>query len=47
MYVLRHRVVPATIGIKTLNPKIEFQDWNLDVVTQNRKLRSTGSLVVR
>lgn len=46
MYVLRHRVVPATIGIKTLNPKIEFQHWNLDVVTQNRKLRQTGKLVV-
>ncbi|CAB3871474.1 type I polyketide synthase [Achromobacter piechaudii] len=46
MYVLRHRVVPATIGIKTLNPKIDVQDWNLDVVTQNRKLRPTGKLVV-
>lgn len=46
LYVLRHRVVPATIGIKTLNPKIEFQNWNLDVVTQNRKLRQTGKLVV-
>jgi acyl transferase domain-containing protein/NADPH:quinone reductase-like Zn-dependent oxidoreductase/acyl carrier protein len=46
MYVLQHRVVPATIGIKTLNPKIEFQNWNLDVVTQNRKLRQTGKLVV-
>ncbi|KAG1205238.1 hypothetical protein G6F35_011766 [Rhizopus arrhizus] len=46
MYVLRHRVVPATIGIKTLNPKIEFQNWNLDVVTQNRKLRQTGKLGV-
>ncbi|MFD4840010.1 SDR family NAD(P)-dependent oxidoreductase [Achromobacter sp. NPDC058515] len=46
IHVLRHRVVPATIGIKTLNPKIEFQNWNLDVVTQNRKLRATGKLVV-
>ncbi|MGE8453811.1 MAG: type I polyketide synthase, partial [Pseudomonadales bacterium] len=46
LYVLRHRVVPATIGIKTLNPKIEFQNWNLDVVTQNRQLRQTGKLVV-
>lgn len=46
LYVLRHRVVPATIGIKTLNPKIEFREWNLDVVTQNRKLRQTGKLVV-
>lgn len=46
LYVLRHRVVPATIGIKTLNPKIDFQNWNLDVVTQNRKLRQTGKLVV-
>ncbi|TRM53550.1 type I polyketide synthase [Achromobacter sp. LC458] len=46
LYVLRHRVVPATIGIKTLNPKIQFREWNLDVVTQNRKLRQTGKLVV-
>ncbi|MGE8636134.1 MAG: beta-ketoacyl synthase N-terminal-like domain-containing protein, partial [Achromobacter piechaudii] len=34
LYVLRHRMVPATIGIKTLNPKIQFREWNLDVVTQ-------------
>lgn len=46
LYVLRHREVPATIGIKTLNPRIEFQDWNLDVVTQNRKLRPAGKLIV-
>lgn len=46
LYVLRHRMVPATIGIKTLNPKIQFREWNLDVVTQNRKLRPTGKLVV-
>ncbi|SIT31348.1 type I polyketide synthase [Achromobacter sp. MFA1 R4] len=46
LHVLQHREVPATIGIKTLNPKIEFQNWNLDVVTQNRKLRPTGKLVV-
>lgn len=46
LYVLQHREVPATIGIKTLNPKIQFRDWNLDVVTKNRKLRPTGRLIV-
>jgi phthiocerol/phenolphthiocerol synthesis type-I polyketide synthase C len=46
LYVLRHRVVPATIGIQRLNPKIDVREWNLDVVTQNRKLRPAGKLVV-
>ena len=46
IHVLRHRVVPATIGIQRLNPKIEVREWNLDIVTQNRKLRPTGRLIV-
>ncbi len=43
---LRHRMVPATIGIQRLNPKIPFRELNLDVVTENRRLKLAGRLVV-
>lgn len=46
IYALRHRVVPATIGIRKLNPNIQFDDWNIEVVTRTRKLRNTGILTV-
>jgi acyl transferase domain-containing protein/NADPH:quinone reductase-like Zn-dependent oxidoreductase/acyl carrier protein/short-subunit dehydrogenase len=43
---VRHRVIPAHVGMDIPNPQIRFDDWNLDVVTANRKLRPTGRLVV-
>jgi phthiocerol/phenolphthiocerol synthesis type-I polyketide synthase C len=43
---VRHRVIPAHIGMDVPNPQIRFDDWNLDVVTANRKLRPSGRLVV-
>ncbi|WP_459618495.1 SDR family NAD(P)-dependent oxidoreductase [Bordetella sp. 2513F-2] len=43
---LRHRTVPATIGIRKLNPNIDFEDWNIEVVRQPRPLRPTGTLTV-
>jgi phthiocerol/phenolphthiocerol synthesis type-I polyketide synthase C len=43
---LKHRVVPATIGIQNLNPNIPIHDWNLDIVQQNRPLRAEGPLLV-
>ena len=43
---VRHRVVPAHVGMDIPNPQIRFDDWNLDVVTANRKLRNAGRLVV-
>jgi acyl transferase domain-containing protein/NADPH:quinone reductase-like Zn-dependent oxidoreductase/acyl carrier protein len=46
IYALNHRMVPATIGVRDLNPNIAFQDWNIEVVTQNRPLKSQGRLVV-
>ncbi|MCH4564689.1 SDR family NAD(P)-dependent oxidoreductase [Halomonas sp. EGI 63088] len=46
LYSIRHREVPATIGIKTLNPRIKFDEWNLRVVTQAQPLRPQGRLVI-
>jgi len=46
LYAVRHRIVPAHIGMDNPNPQIPFSDWNLDVVTANRPLRSSGRLIV-
>ncbi len=46
LYCLRHRVIPAHIGMDTPNPHIFFDDWNLEVPTANRTLRSSGRLVI-
>ncbi len=46
LYSLRHREVPATIGIRRPNPRIAFDDWNLEVVTQARALKPEGRLVI-
>lgn len=39
---IQHRLVPATIGLTTLNPSIDFAGLNLDVVTSNRSLKADG-----
>lgn len=46
LYCLNKREVPATIGIKTLNPNIKFNEWNLDVVTETRALKAKGLLTI-
>ncbi|MVW79802.1 type I polyketide synthase [Bordetella sp. 02P26C-1] len=46
IYCLQHRTVPATIGIKTLNPAIKFDEWNISVATQNHRLRPNGTLTI-
>ncbi|GAB2721285.1 type I polyketide synthase [Halomonas garicola] len=46
LYSLRHRRVPATIGIQKLNPAIHVHDWNLDIVTASRPLKPRGELVI-
>lgn len=46
LQVIRHREVPATIGIKTVNPRIDTDGWNLDIVTQARALAPEGRLVI-
>lgn len=46
LYSLQHREVPATIGIRKLNPRIKFDEWNLSVVTKAQPLKPTGRLVI-
>nr|WP_298523237.1 type I polyketide synthase [uncultured Halomonas sp.] len=46
LYALRFREVPATIGIKTLNPRIDFKGWNLEVVTRAQPLKPEGNLTI-
>nr|WP_298248446.1 type I polyketide synthase [uncultured Halomonas sp.] len=46
LYSLQHREVPATIGIRRLNPHIKFDEWNLEVVTRAYPLRPEGRLVI-
>ena len=46
LHCLQHRLVPATIGLKTPNPEIRFDDWNLRVVSSNTPLASHGRLVI-
>lgn len=41
-----HRQVPATVGIKRLNPAIDFAGLNLDVVQETRALKAEGELIV-
>jgi len=43
---LQKRTVPATIGIKNLNPNIPFDDLNIKVVTENHQLKQDGKLIV-
>jgi len=43
---LRHRVVPAHIGMDVPNPHIAFDELNLEVLTANRPLRASGRLIV-
>ncbi|MFO7909391.1 MAG: type I polyketide synthase, partial [Halomonas sp.] len=46
LYSLKHREVPATIGIRKLNPRIKFDEWNISVVTQAQALKQQGRLVI-
>lgn len=46
LHVLTQREIPATIGIRTLNPKLKSEQRNIEVVTQPQRLPSTGKLVV-
>lgn len=43
---LKHRMVPATIGMETPNPSIPFRNLNVEVVTENRVLKDHGMLTV-
>jgi len=46
LHCIQHRLVPATIGLETPNPNIQFEDWNIEVVTEQRPLKKTGKLIV-
>ena len=46
LYSIQHREVPATIGIRKLNPRIKFDEWNLSVVTKGQALKKQGRLVI-
>ncbi|MFA5171064.1 MAG: type I polyketide synthase [Sulfuriferula sp.] len=46
LHCIQHRMVPATIGVNTLNPNIDFDDLNVKVVTKNRPLKKSGKIIV-
>ncbi|MBL8396559.1 MAG: type I polyketide synthase [Candidatus Accumulibacter sp.] len=46
LHCLQYRTVPATIGLETTNPAIDFTNWNLTVVTRNLPLPPTGKLTI-
>ncbi|MGO9951224.1 MAG: SDR family NAD(P)-dependent oxidoreductase [Dissulfurispiraceae bacterium] len=46
LYCIQHRIIPATIGIKTINPKIPLQELNIDIVRENLTLKESGRIVV-
>jgi acyl transferase domain-containing protein/NADPH:quinone reductase-like Zn-dependent oxidoreductase/acyl carrier protein len=46
LYSIQYREVPATIGIRKLNPRIKFDEWNLSVVTKGQPLKKEGRLVI-
>lgn len=46
LHCIQHRVVPATIGLDTPNPKIDFIGLNIEAVTKNRLLKKSGKIIV-
>lgn len=46
IFAIQHRVVPATIGIKSLNPNIPFTDLNITVNTESLVLKESGKLTI-
>ncbi|MFC0268651.1 type I polyketide synthase [Kushneria aurantia] len=46
LHVIAQRTIPATIGIKTLNPRLESELNGIRVVTAPQPLRQQGRLVV-
>lgn len=46
LFCIRHRIIPATVGITRLNPAIPFDDLNIEVVQENRPLQKTGRVVI-
>lgn len=44
--IIKHRQIPATIGITQLNPRIDFEGLNLKVITQASALPREGQIIV-
>ncbi|RDW80301.1 polyketide synthase-nonribosomal peptide synthetase-1 [Coleophoma cylindrospora] len=40
--MLENAMIPATVGVRKLNPKIRAKEWNVDVVTELRPFASLG-----
>jgi len=46
LHIITEREIPATIGIRTLNPRLESEERNIEVITEPRALAPTGRIVV-
>ncbi|MDX2465073.1 MAG: type I polyketide synthase, partial [Porticoccus sp.] len=46
LYSIKHRLVPATISMKTPNPNIHFDEWNIRVVSENMPLKNEGLITI-
>jgi phthiocerol/phenolphthiocerol synthesis type-I polyketide synthase C len=46
LHCIKHRVVPATIGVETPNPHIKLAEWNIEVVTRPLALKQSGRLII-
>jgi acyl transferase domain-containing protein/NADPH:quinone reductase-like Zn-dependent oxidoreductase/short-subunit dehydrogenase/acyl carrier protein len=46
LYCLERRAVPPTIHLRTVNPKILLDDWNLAIATENTPLAPDKRLVI-
>lgn len=46
LFVVENRKIPPTIGIRSLNPRIDFKGLNLDVVTETRDLPQDQPVIV-
>ena len=46
LLILKHRAVPATISMKTPNPNIKFDEWNIHVVDKLLPLKKEGTLTI-
>lgn len=46
IHCIQHRQIPASIGVETANPNIDFARLNVDIVTEPRPLKSQGLLTV-
>ncbi|MEL5849276.1 MAG: SDR family NAD(P)-dependent oxidoreductase [Candidatus Igneacidithiobacillus chanchocoensis] len=46
IHALRHRVVPPSIGIRRLNPRLPLDTYHLEVLRESRQLAARGELYI-